>query len=86
MNTKDLSNHTNGAGTPLIGQVLIHKIFIHGMNLTEQKRSCILSHFDYSKSSNIRAFSAMFPVVIISTKTNFAGKLFKFYRGRCQTL
>ena len=65
LNKKDLSNHTNGVGAPLMDRSL-HK--------TRKNALKSLLHIHDPISSNIRAFSAMFPVVIISIKTNFCGK------------
>lgn len=58
--------HTSGVGAPLTDRSF-HK--------TRKNALMLLLHIHDPISSNIRAFSAMFPVVIISTKNNFVGKL-----------
>lgn len=58
--------HTSGVGAPLIDRSLHN---------TRKNALKSLLHIHELISSNIRAFSAMFPVVIISTKTYFVGIL-----------
>ena len=67
LNKKDLSNHTNGVDAPLKDSSSKSK--------TRRIALMLLLHIHNPISSNIRAFSAMFPVVIISMKTYFVGKL-----------
>lgn len=73
LNKKDLSNHTNGVDAPLTDRSFHTK---HAKNALK-----LLLHIHDPISSNIRAFSAKFPVVIISTKIYFVGKLLKVNRS-----
>ena len=48
---KDLSNHTNGVGAPLVGQVLTNKHLLV-LNIAEMLRLYLLLHIWLHVSSN----------------------------------